>query len=172
MPGELVQNRYGKSGIRLVKVRRPSGRAAQPHEIIDVTIDVQLEGAFDAVYTDGDNRRCLPTDTMKNTVYALASGASGVRVEPESDDELALGEALDALLRQLGLEIVADGEGAGRAGRVVVRGEVGLVEPVARAVADSPLVKTALHGADPKRRHSQWRSRDRGRARRDRRRRQ
>ena len=52
-------------------------------------------------------------------MFALASGASGVRVEPETDDELRLGEALDALLRQLALEIVADGEGAhaGRPGR-------------------------------------------------------
>ncbi len=45
--------------------------------------------------------------------------------------------------------MVADGEGAARVGRIVVRGGVELVEPVARAVADSPLVKTALHGADP-----------------------
>ena len=56
---------------------------------------------------------------------------------------------MDALMRQLALEIVADGEGAQRVGRVVVRGDAALVEPVARAVANSPLVKTALHGADP-----------------------
>src|SRR6266404_709976 len=64
----LTWNRYGKARIRLVKLRR----ARDPHELIDLTIDVQLEGAFDAVYVDGDNRPCLPTDTMKNTVYALA----------------------------------------------------------------------------------------------------
>jgi urate oxidase len=64
----LAWNRYGKSRIRLVYVRR----ARDPHEIIDLTIDVQLEGAFDAVYVDGSNQACLPTDTMKNTVYALA----------------------------------------------------------------------------------------------------
>jgi urate oxidase len=64
----LTWNRYGKSRIRVVKLRR--GR--EPHELIDLTLDVQLEGAFDAVYTEGDNRPCLPTDTMKNTVYALA----------------------------------------------------------------------------------------------------
>src|SRR4051812_35738192 len=72
---DLSWNRYGKSRIRLVKVRRPStgsGRADAPHELVDLTIDVQLEGAFDAVYVDGDNGPCLPTDTMKNTVYALA----------------------------------------------------------------------------------------------------
>ena len=72
-----------------------------------------------------------------------------MRVEPESADELRLGEALDALLRQLALEIVADGEGAERVGRIVVNGRPDAVEPVARAIANSPLVKTALHGGDP-----------------------
>jgi urate oxidase len=78
----LAWNRYGKSHVRLVKVRRASvrdargrGRAAageQLHELIDLTVDVQLEGDFDAVYRQGDNRSCIATDTMKNTVYALA----------------------------------------------------------------------------------------------------
>ena len=65
----LAWNRYGKSRIRLVKVRR--GGHGQ-HDVVDLTIDVQLEGDFDGVYVNGDNRACLPTDTMKNTVYALA----------------------------------------------------------------------------------------------------
>ena len=63
----LAWNRYGKARVRLVKVakRRPS------HDLIDLTIDVQLEGGFGPVY-DGDNALCVATDTMKNTVYALA----------------------------------------------------------------------------------------------------
>jgi urate oxidase len=65
---ELSWNRYGKSRIRLVKVRR----SRHPHELVDLTIDVQLEGAFETVYVDGDNGPCLATDTMKNTVYAMA----------------------------------------------------------------------------------------------------
>ena len=72
---DLTWNRYGKSRIRLVKVRRPPagpGRADPSHELVDLTIDVQLEGAFEPVYVDGDNASCLATDTMKNTVYALA----------------------------------------------------------------------------------------------------
>src|SRR5712692_5067804 len=73
----LTWNRYGKAQVRLVKVRR----SRDPHEIVDLTIDVQLEGAFDAVYTDADNRACLPTDTMKNTVYALARRDSIAHVE-------------------------------------------------------------------------------------------
>jgi urate oxidase len=64
----LSWNRYGKARIRLLNVRR----AQDPHAIVDLSIDVQLEGAFDAVYTDGVNAACLPTDTMKNTVYAFA----------------------------------------------------------------------------------------------------
>ena len=65
---DLSWNRYGKSRIRLVKVRR----ARDPHELVDLTIDVQLEGAFETVYVAGDNGPCLATDTMKNTVYAMA----------------------------------------------------------------------------------------------------
>jgi glutamate N-acetyltransferase/amino-acid N-acetyltransferase len=45
--------------------------------------------------------------------------------------------------------IVSDGEGAKRVGRIIVRGDTDTVEPVARSVANSPLVKTALYGADP-----------------------
>jgi glutamate N-acetyltransferase / amino-acid N-acetyltransferase len=116
--------------------------AALDAETLDLLTGVCVRRSFDRVSVDGQ----LSTS---DTVYALASGASGVRVEQQTEDELRFGEALDALLRQLALEIVADGEGATRVGRVVVRGADEFVEPVARAVADSPLVKTALHGADP-----------------------
>jgi urate oxidase len=64
----LSWNRYGKSQVRLVKVRR----TRDPHEIVDLTIAVQLEGAFEPVYLEGDNSPCIATETMKNTVYALA----------------------------------------------------------------------------------------------------
>ena len=116
--------------------------AALSASTLDLLTGVTVKRSFDRISVDGQ----LSTS---DTVFCLASGASGVHVEPESDDELRLGEALDALLRQLALEIVSDGEGSERVGRVVVRGAWHLVEPVARAVADSPLVKTALHGADP-----------------------
>ncbi|MFL5885228.1 MAG: bifunctional ornithine acetyltransferase/N-acetylglutamate synthase, partial [Thermoleophilaceae bacterium] len=109
---------------------------------LDLLTGVCVKRSFDRISVDGQ----LSTS---DTVFALANGASGVRVEAESPDELALGEAMDALMRQLAIEIVADGEGAGRIGRVVVQGASADVERVARAVADSPLVKTALHGGDP-----------------------
>jgi urate oxidase len=63
----LSWNRYGKARVRLVKV----ARARPSHELIDLTIDVQLEGGLGPVY-DGDNGLCVATDTMKNTVYAFA----------------------------------------------------------------------------------------------------
>ena len=64
----LGANSYGKSGIRLVKLLRPGDL----HEIVDLTVAVQFEGDFAAAHVDGDNANVLPTDTMKNTVYALA----------------------------------------------------------------------------------------------------
>jgi glutamate N-acetyltransferase / amino-acid N-acetyltransferase len=116
--------------------------AAMSAETLDLLTGVTVKRSFDRISVDGQ----LSTS---DTVFALASGSSGVRVEPETGDELAFGEALDALLRQLAIEMVADGEGARRVGRIVVRGGAEVVEPVARAVANSPLVKAALHGADP-----------------------
>jgi len=109
----------------------------------DLLLGVCVKRSFDRASVDGQ----LSTN---DAAILMCSGASGVRVAPESDDELLLGEALDALLRQLAIMIVADGEGAERIGRVIARGgHLPTIETAARAVANSPLVKTALHGADP-----------------------
>ena len=116
--------------------------AAMRQETLDLLTGVCVKRSFDRISVDGQ----LSTS---DTVFALANGASGTSVEPESPDELKLGEAMDALLRQLALEIVADGEGARRVGRIVVNGRPDAVEPVARSIANSPLVKAALHGGDP-----------------------
>jgi glutamate N-acetyltransferase/amino-acid N-acetyltransferase len=111
-------------------------------ETVELLTGVTVKRSFERISVDGQ----LSTN---DAVFVIANGASGVEIEPESPDELALGEGMDALLRQLALEMVADGEGASRVGRVVVRGDGETVGRVARAVADSPLVKTALAGADP-----------------------
>jgi urate oxidase len=66
---ELGANRYGKRAIRLVKVVRDPGG----HRVRDLTVDVALEGDFAAAHTAGDNALVVATDTMKNTVYALAA---------------------------------------------------------------------------------------------------
>jgi glutamate N-acetyltransferase/amino-acid N-acetyltransferase len=117
--------------------------AALEPETADLLLGVCVKRSFDRVSVDGQ----LSTN---DTVVLQASGASGVRVGPESEDELRLGEALDALLRRLALLIVRDGEGARRVGRVTVSGgHEPTVAGVARAIANSPLVKAALHGGDP-----------------------
>jgi urate oxidase len=64
----LGRNRYGKAGVRLVKVDRRAAR----HELRDLTVAVALEGDFVEAHVTGDNARILPTDTMKNSVYGLA----------------------------------------------------------------------------------------------------
>ncbi len=68
MTSRLIWNGYGKAAVRLVKVVR----APERHELHDLTVDVQLQGEFGPAHTAGDNAQVLPTDTMKNTVYALA----------------------------------------------------------------------------------------------------
>jgi len=66
----LTNTAYGKSRVRLVQVTRHGAR----HELVDLTLAIRFEGDYNASYTDGDNSAVLPTDTMKNTVYALAAG--------------------------------------------------------------------------------------------------
>lgn len=68
MPVTMVHNNYGKSRVRLLKVAREDAQ----HELQNITVKVAFEGDFTTVHTAGDNSLVLPTDTMKNTVYALA----------------------------------------------------------------------------------------------------
>ena len=65
----LRQSSYGKSRVRLVQLQRRPDR----HHLRDLTVAIRFEGQYDESYTDGDNSAVLPTDTMKNTVYALAA---------------------------------------------------------------------------------------------------
>jgi glutamate N-acetyltransferase/amino-acid N-acetyltransferase len=92
-------------------------------------------GSFERITVDGQM-------STNDTVLLQASGASG-RSLPDG--------LLEAVLTQLALEIVADGEGATRVGRVEASGAATEeeAERVARAIANSPLVKTAFYGRDP-----------------------
>ena len=69
---ELRENRYGKSGVRLVRVTRDKDR----HELREWAVQVLLQGDFESCFKDGDNSKILPTDTMKNTVYSLARNSN------------------------------------------------------------------------------------------------
>ena len=64
----LGANRWGKSGVRVSKVLR----GGDADDFVDVTVQVLLEGDVAPAYTQGDNSAVVPTDTMRNTVYALA----------------------------------------------------------------------------------------------------
>lgn len=68
-PGRITAQSYGKSRVRLTKVSRHPDR----HELKEIAVDIVLEGDFEASYRTGDNRLLVATDTMKNTVYALAA---------------------------------------------------------------------------------------------------
>jgi glutamate N-acetyltransferase/amino-acid N-acetyltransferase len=94
-----------------------------------------VEASFERITVDGQM-------STNDTVLLQASGDSG-RPLPDG--------LLDAVLLQLALEIVADGEGATRVGcaRVVEAADEAEAERAARAIANSPLVKTALFGRDP-----------------------
>jgi urate oxidase len=74
---QLGENRWGKSEIRVSKVHR--GDISD--DFSDITVQVLLEGDVAAAHTAGDNRAVLPTDTMKNTVYALAQEHLGRDLE-------------------------------------------------------------------------------------------
>src|SRR5689334_1071919 len=65
----VVQQSYGKSQVRLSRIHRDGPR----HEFIDLTVWIELDGDFIPSYSAADNSQIVPTDTMKNTVYVLAS---------------------------------------------------------------------------------------------------
>lgn len=97
----LAHSAYGKSCIRIVQVRRGGNR----HSIHDLTVAIRFEGEYEASYVAGDNRDVLPTDTMKNTVYALAARVPVTDPEPLG---LRLGEhflARNPKLRQVRVEV-------------------------------------------------------------------
>ena len=101
-----------------------------------------VRASFNRITVDGQ-------ESTNDTVIGLCNGASGVR--PGEDGRAVLAEALSAALLSLAISIVADGEGSTRTMQLIVSGAHSheQAESVARAVANSPLVKTAFYGRDP-----------------------
>jgi glutamate N-acetyltransferase / amino-acid N-acetyltransferase len=101
----------------------------------DAALRAATDASFERITVDGQM-------STNDTLLLQATGASGQPL-PEG--------LLEAVLLQLALEVVADGEGSSRVGRVQVEGAASEAEAerVARAIANSPLVKTALFGCDP-----------------------
>jgi urate oxidase len=86
----VAENTYGKSRVRLVRVKRKDGW----HDLSEWTVEVMLRGDFDSCFLEGDNSKILPTDTMKNTVYSVARNSSA-----ECMEEFAK-ELIEFLLRR------------------------------------------------------------------------
>lgn len=68
MPPELKAAKHGKARVRVAKVTR----GTEKHDIIELTVLIELHGGTDSSFTAGDNRLVVATDTCKNHVYMLA----------------------------------------------------------------------------------------------------
>jgi urate oxidase len=79
---QLAENLYGKSRVRLVRV----DRQAAIHEFEEWSVEVLVRGDFLSCFSEGDNSKILPTDTMKNTVYFLARKSSATSIEQFSKE--------------------------------------------------------------------------------------
>jgi glutamate N-acetyltransferase/amino-acid N-acetyltransferase len=117
--------------------------AEVPGPMLRAMLEQAVEWSFNAITVDGE------TSTNDACVF-MATGASGVGVQDPAARE-ALELALIAVCEELAQAIVRDGEGASRFVTVVVEGSNDAAEArrVADAVAQSPLVKTALFAGDP-----------------------
>jgi urate oxidase len=73
----LGENRYGKSRVRLSRITRREN----DHDFQEWTVCVLLHGDFEASFTEADNSKILPTDTMKNTVYSVARDSNSATIE-------------------------------------------------------------------------------------------
>lgn len=149
--GEVVLTAQAKGAGMIAPLHAPHATllafietdAVLPAELCDELLGAGVANSFDRVSVDAQ----LSTN---DSVFFLASGESGVAIDSGSEDAVLFSAALSELLKALAISLVRDGEGAERIGRITVSGgDAGLCEKTARAIADSPLVKTALNGGDP-----------------------
>lgn len=101
-----------------------------------------VERSYHRISVDGDT-------STNDTIILLANGASGIKPNPK--ERLVFEEVLCWVLEDLAEKIARDGEGARKLMTVRVCGarDDGEAATIARAIANSPLVKTAVTGADP-----------------------
>jgi glutamate N-acetyltransferase/amino-acid N-acetyltransferase len=116
--------------------------AAVPKTLLDRALREAVDRTFNAITVDGDS-------STNDCVMLLASGASGVVVDDSGYGSFV--EGLTAVCRELALAIVRGGEGATKLVTVNVTGAAtsGEARQAAKVIANSLLVKTAIHGGDP-----------------------
>jgi len=112
--------------------------------LLDKSLRAAVDRSFNCLTVDGDT-------STNDTVIALASGCSGVAILPGSKAADVFLAGLTELCQALARMIARDGEGAKKLVTVEVRGArtAADADRVARAIANSPLVKTAIAGSDP-----------------------
>ncbi len=111
-----------------------------------------LRGMLSRANQRSYSRLSVDGDTSTNdTVVLLANGASGVILDPNRDDREALEAGITSVMESLARQIARDGEGASKLVTIQVSGAAtdAAAAQIARAIANSPLVKTAMAGADP-----------------------
>jgi glutamate N-acetyltransferase/amino-acid N-acetyltransferase len=155
MAHTVVETREGE--IRIAGMAKGSGmihpRMATMLAFLFTDADVApgpLAKVLRSAVTQSFNRVSVDSDTSTNdTVYLLANGRSGVRLRGGNRDAFRAG--LCNVAEQLAIAIARDGEGARKLLTINVQGASsdGDAQQLARAIANSPLVKTALAGADP-----------------------
>ena len=114
-------------------------------EHLQELVEAANAATFNCITVDGDT-------STSDTLLVAATGRSGVRVDRADRAACdAFAEALESVMRDLAKQVVRDGEGASKFVEVAVEGAVSVqaARTVAKAIANSPLVKTAVAGEDP-----------------------
>lgn len=117
---------------------------SMPASLLNECLRNSVESSFNRITIDGHM-------STNDTIAVIANGASGVNIPSKNNDLLVFQQGLDYVTSNLAKAIVLDGEGATKFVQIDVVGARSRSDAtkIARAIADSPLVKTALNGEDP-----------------------
>jgi len=120
--------------------------AAISQDVLQEMVAGSCNSSFNSVTVDGDT-------STSDTLLVVATGGSGAPPISEHDSPagMAFAGAMEAVMTDLALQVAKDGEGATKFVEIRVEGAVsdGDAAKVARSIANSPLVKTAIAGEDP-----------------------
>jgi glutamate N-acetyltransferase / amino-acid N-acetyltransferase len=152
-----AQVRFKKGSIQIAGMTKGSGMihpnmattlgfvmmdAALPPSALATMLNAAVKRSFNRISVDGDT-------STNDTMLVLANGASGI--QPNQKESKKVEEALTQVMEDLARQIVRDGEGARKLVTIDVSGAANedAATKIARSIANSPLVKTAIAGSDP-----------------------
>ena len=151
------QVRFKKGSIQIAGMTKGSGMiqpnmattlgfvmmdAALPSSALAAMLSAAVKRSYNRISVDGDT-------STNDTMLVLANGASGI--QPNQKESKKLEEALTQVMEDMARQIVRDGEGARKLVTIEVSGASNeeVATRIARSIANSPLVKTAIAGSDP-----------------------